>query len=76
MNDFEKYFVETNEIVVANGFKNQVLEINKNEPTLEFATAYIAKANDFLNLVVAYRNKQLIKNGNEKYLENNIDSVL
>jgi sulfite reductase (ferredoxin) len=36
-------------------FNDLVLQINKNEPSLAFAEAYLAEANDFLNKVKAFR---------------------
>jgi len=60
MKDFDTHFVETGEIAIEGGsFKELVLQINKNEPTEEFAKEYIAKAASFINLVTELRNKQL-----------------
>ncbi len=43
-------------------FSNLVLQINKNEPSDKFATAYLAQANDFLNQVKNFREKpELVK---------------
>lgn len=43
-------------------FSDLVLQINKNEPSEKFATAYLAQANDFLNQVKNYReNPELVK---------------
>lgn len=40
-------------------FAEQVLQINKNEPTAEFAETYLAYANDFLEKVKAYRGQTI-----------------
>src|SRR5690606_28482783 len=37
------------------GFSDMVLQINKNEPTQQFAEAYLAQAKDFLVKVKGYR---------------------
>ena len=47
INDFEKEFVETKQYTVFPSAKEQILKINKSEPTKEFAAAYIADANAF-----------------------------
>ena len=54
INDFEKQFVETGSFV---SFKELVLQINKNEPSEEFAAKYFNEAKLFLNEVKAYREK-------------------
>ena len=46
-----------------NGFRNQVFGINKNEPTEEFATRYLAEAISFLEKTKERRRKQLEENG-------------
>ncbi len=56
INDFDKHFVETSEIVLQEGsFRNLVLSINRNEPTKEFAAEYFEKANRFFEKAAAYR---------------------
>ncbi|MEO5910683.1 MAG: nitrite reductase [Pelobium sp.] len=43
-------------------FTDLVLQINKNEPSQEFAESYLAQANDFLNQVKAFRpSPELVK---------------
>jgi sulfite reductase (ferredoxin) len=54
INDFEKQFVETGSFV---SFKELVLQINKNEPSEEFAAKYFNEAKLFLNEVKEYREK-------------------
>ncbi|WP_299834443.1 nitrite/sulfite reductase [uncultured Tenacibaculum sp.] len=53
--NFDKVFVETNRIVLEGSFEELVYEINKHEPTEEFAKAYANKAKSFYQKVDAYR---------------------
>ncbi|WP_299673924.1 nitrite/sulfite reductase [uncultured Tenacibaculum sp.] len=53
--NFDKVFVETNRIVLEDSFEELVYEINKHEPTEEFAKAYANKAKSFYQKVDAYR---------------------
>ena len=53
--NFDKVFVETNRIVLEGSFEELVYEINKHEPTEEFAKAYANKAKNFYQKVDAYR---------------------
>lgn len=53
---FDEHFVAKGEITIAqSSFKELVLQINQNEPSVEFATSYIAEAKAFLALAKAYR---------------------
>ncbi|MRX48230.1 HEPN domain-containing protein [Pedobacter puniceum] len=55
---FEGQFVD-------GSFSDLVLQINKNEPTADFAESYLAQANDFLEKVKSYRNQpELEKSAN------------
>jgi sulfite reductase (ferredoxin) len=64
--DFDEHFgkdfypVEGEE---QNGFRSQLFSINKNEPTQEFATAYVAEAFSFLEKTKEVRRQQLEENG-------------
>ena len=49
--EFDTNYIETQELVIEGSFNDAVLQINKNEPTQEFAAAYLAKAADFLGKV-------------------------
>ena len=53
--EFDNNYINTGEIKLESSFSDLVLEINKNEPSQEFATAYLQKATDFLTLVKAKR---------------------
>jgi sulfite reductase (ferredoxin) len=55
--DFQKEFVESGLIPMAD-FKEFVLRINKNEPTEEFAIAYVEDAKKFLSDVFAFRTEK------------------
>ena len=53
--EFDNHFVSTGEIKLPGTFNDLVLEINKNEPSETFATAYLKQAADFLETVKAKR---------------------
>jgi len=46
--EFDTHYVETGEMVIDGTFSDLVLQINKNEPSHEFATKYKAAAEEFL----------------------------
>lgn len=67
INDFQKYFVETGQFDLDGNYSELVLQIKKHEPTKAFAEAYQEQAADFVQKVIAYREKQLVlANGEEK----------
>ncbi|TKC08862.1 HEPN domain-containing protein [Pedobacter frigoris] len=53
--EFDTHYVQTGEIVLNQSFNDEVLQINKNEPTEKFATAYLASVNDFISQINAKR---------------------
>lgn len=57
INDFDKHFVDTLEINVNGTFRAFVLQINKNEPTKQFAETYLKDAKEFIKQASALRNK-------------------
>ena len=57
--DFDEKFVADGRISVAGGFENLVLQLNKKEPTKEFAASYIKDAKLFLETVEKYRQQEL-----------------
>jgi sulfite reductase (ferredoxin) len=59
INDFEKEFVESGKFTLYPSVKELILTINKNEPTKEFASAYLVDANKFFKGLVDLRAKQL-----------------
>lgn len=60
INDFEKHYVETGDFAMEGGFKNQVLKIQENEPSKEFAERYLSEAIDFIEKVKDFRNKEVV----------------
>ncbi|MBL7870358.1 MAG: HEPN domain-containing protein [Cyclobacteriaceae bacterium] len=61
INDFETHFVEPGLFAFDLSFKERVLRINKEEPTPEFAHAYLSDADDFYFQAKQYREEQLAK---------------
>jgi sulfite reductase (ferredoxin) len=57
--EFDKNYVETGEFAIDGSFNDLVLQINKNEPTAAFATAYLAAVEDFYRTIQAKREGQL-----------------
>ena len=58
---FQENFVATGDISLGDKtFQELVLQINKNEPSQEFAKSYIAEAQTFLDLAKAYREELVI----------------
>ena len=53
--EFDANYVETGELPLATTFNELVLQINKNEPSEAFATAYKAQATEFLETVKTKR---------------------
>jgi sulfite reductase (ferredoxin) len=53
--EFDAQYVEKGEFALNGTFNDLVLQINKNEPSEEFATAYLAAASGFLSSVKAKR---------------------
>ncbi|HKG07137.1 MAG TPA: hypothetical protein VKB19_11795 [Pedobacter sp.] len=47
--EFDNHYVQTGEIQLEGSFNDLVLEINKHEPSQEFATAYLASLEEFYN---------------------------
>jgi len=62
INDFDKHFVETEDIKMSGTFREMVLQINKNEPNKEFAQTYFEKANQFYTNAKLFREVNLIAN--------------
>jgi sulfite reductase (ferredoxin) len=56
--EFDKNYVETGEFQLNGTFNDLVLQINKNEPTREFATAYLADVESFIAQIKAKRGGQ------------------
>ena len=57
--DFDEKFVANDRISLADGFENLILQINKNEPTQEFASQYLKDTKQFLKKVQIFRQAEL-----------------
>ncbi len=55
MVEFQKHFIETKLIDGITNFREHVLRINKNEPTLEFASTFQSDSSDFLAKAFEWR---------------------
>ncbi len=55
--DFDKYFIESGVISLKTSFSSMVYQINKNEPSEEFAMQYLEDAKTFFKLVDDLRAK-------------------
>lgn len=53
--EFDNNYVNTGELSLQGSFNDLVLQINKQEPSEEFAIAYLQQAGDFLNTIKAKR---------------------
>ena len=56
INDFERHFTETGKISIEGSFREFVLQINKHEPSKEFAFRYLKDAKDFIEQAKRTRN--------------------
>ncbi|MAU72498.1 MAG: nitrite reductase [Pseudozobellia sp.] len=57
--DFDEKFVAAGKIELGRGFEDLALQLNRNEPTEEFAKSYLADSQEFLKTVEAYRKQEL-----------------
>lgn len=69
LNDFEKSFGSQDGFSFAASFKEYVLQINKHQPTAEFAANYRAGSALFLQEAIEYRSTYKEINSNEAYSE-------
>jgi sulfite reductase (ferredoxin) len=53
--EFDNNYINTGEFNLTGSFSDLVLQINKNEPSENFATTYLQEATEFLNTVKAKR---------------------
>ena len=56
---FDEIFIKTHKITLQTSFNELVYQINKNQPTQDFANTYISQAKEFLKTIEAYRIKEL-----------------
>lgn len=66
MNDFQETYVTPGKIELEGDFSELVLQIKKNEPSLEFAEKYLAEARDFFKKLIQIREAQLAETGQDK----------
>ena len=59
INDFDTHFTETGLFHLKSSFKDLILQINKNEPSKEFAETYFTEAKEFIEQVKLYRAEKL-----------------
>jgi len=59
INDFDTHYVQSGEVDLVGSFSELVLEINKQEPSEEFALAYFNRAHQFLKLTKTKRESVL-----------------
>jgi len=57
INQFDTQMVESGEISLPTTFSELVLQINQNEPSAQFAEAYLNQAKDFLAQTTEYRQR-------------------
>ncbi len=55
LKDFDAHFTEKGLYSGTDSFKELVLQINKNEPSAEFAVSYLQQAKDFVTYAKAYK---------------------
>ena len=60
LNDFDKHFTAKGLFTETNSFKELVLEINKNEPTEEFALSYFQRAKSFAAFAKQHREQVVL----------------
>lgn len=57
--EFDANYVETGEVKLKSSFNELVLQINKNEPSAEFATAYLDEVENFYKQITAKREEKI-----------------
>ncbi|MNV82757.1 HEPN domain protein [compost metagenome] len=57
--EFDAHYVETGEVKLESTFNELVLQINKNEPSAEFATAYLNEVENFYKQITAKREEKI-----------------
>ena len=57
--DFDTFFVENSRLALSGSFEEMALQLNKNEPTEDFAYSYLSDAQKFLKDVESFRQKEL-----------------
>jgi sulfite reductase (ferredoxin) len=60
INDFDKHFVETSEVNIDGVFRDFVLQINKNEPSEQFAEHYLKDAEEIIKQASIFRERETL----------------
>lgn len=60
LREFDAHYVDTAEVTLSSSFNELVLQINKNEPTEEFAISYLNQATEFYKEMKAKREAQFV----------------
>jgi len=68
ISDFDAHYVQSGEFSLKTSFSELVLQINKNEPSPEFAIEYKAAAEQFVAAVVEIRRRQLGDQGDKEVI--------
>jgi sulfite reductase (ferredoxin) len=68
LDDFQEHFVARGIIAVAEPFPDHVLRIKRQEPEVDFVTAYVRDAEQLLRQVIEVRTEQLAVNGGKDQL--------
>ncbi len=66
ISDFQELYVEAGKIEFEGDFSEVVLQINKQEPSEEFARSFLQYSQDFFKKVIEIREKQLADTGQDK----------
>jgi len=70
INDFEDHFLQSGKFDYEGDFTKNVLALKQNNPTHDFSKEYIAKAGQFVQQTIAYRNNQIDKNQDKQVINN------
>ena len=65
LEDFQKHFIDNTSFEYQGNFPDSVLQINKNEPSSDFAQSYLQQAAQFVKQVIEHRKMQLKAEGKE-----------
>ncbi|MEP3207617.1 MAG: nitrite/sulfite reductase [Maribacter sp.] len=57
--DFDEKFIQSGRVSLSKSFEELVLQLNKNEPSKEFAARYLADAKGFLSSIESFRKSEL-----------------
>ncbi|MBX2844274.1 MAG: HEPN domain-containing protein [Flammeovirgaceae bacterium] len=64
--DFDKHFVSTGKFKFEGSFEEDVLQLNKQEPSKKFAESYLERGVKFFEEVLSHRKKQIQQDKNQE----------